>query len=298
MSLLLCGCGGRALSQREIVRGVLFDRQSGGYSVCLVLADQNAPDGQTDANKIACAAGDTPAQALQNAENSLTGSVYYGLLDLAALPSDLDWLTAQEVGMLLYENAQPAPELSVFVLDEDPARSWAEEGTALYKRMKSLEDTAKIHCGLQQLFTQSEVCAVPGYNAAGGYDLVLLPRDGVPLRCRGLAWAQLAAVLCGQTTRMQGSYADGAAVCTARTNVTVQNGTVQLHLREVELRALYGGDIDLQARLCEELQDGFSFLYRRMQSAGADPFHLAFWQANIYGPGAVPEQVRLEITFE
>ena len=87
MSLLLSGCGGQALSQREIVRGVLFDRQNGDYSVCLVLADQNAEE-TAQANKVACALGDTPAQALQNAEQSLPGSVYYGLLDLAALPGE------------------------------------------------------------------------------------------------------------------------------------------------------------------------------------------------------------------
>lgn len=297
MSLLLSGCGGQALSQREIVRGVLFDRQNGDYSVCLVLADQNAEE-TAQANKVACALGDTPAQALQNAEQSLPGSVYYGLLDLAALPADVDWQMARELGMLLYENAQPAPELSVFVLDTRPVNSWAREGAQLYQGMKSLEDTARVHCGLQQLFAQEDVCAVPGYAAEGGYDLVLLPRDGPSVRCRGLEEAQLAAVLCGQTIHLQGTYADGSASCRARANVTVQNGTVQLHLREVELRSLYGGEGDLEALLCQSLQRAFGALNYRMQAAGADPFHLRFWQACSYGPGTVPERITLEVTFE
>lgn len=298
MSLFLSGCGGQALSQREIVRGVFFDRQQGEYSVCLVLADQNAPEGKPEANKVACAAGDTPAQALQHAEKSLSGTVYYGLLDLAGLPADVDWEEARELGMLLYENAQPAPELSLFALDNDPARSWAETGDALYKKLKALEDTAKVHCGLQQLFVQPDVCAIPGYSADGGYDLVLLPRESTPVRCEGLAEAQLAAVLCGSTTRMQGTFAHGAATCSARANVTVQDGVVQLHLREVELRPLYADNADLTALLCQELQTAFAKLNRRMQAAQADPFHLAFWQACVYGPGARPEQVRLNITFE
>ena len=36
MSLLLSGCGGQALSDREIVRGVFFTKQDKGYSACLV----------------------------------------------------------------------------------------------------------------------------------------------------------------------------------------------------------------------------------------------------------------------
>lgn len=298
MSLLLSGCGGQALSQREIVRGVLFDRQQDVYSVCLVLADQNAPEGQAETNKVACAQGKTPAQALERAEQSLAGSVYYGLLDLAALPADADWQLAQEIGMLLYESAQPAPELSLFVLDVPPVQSWAQEGAALYKAMKALEQDAKVHCGLQQLFVQPDVCGIPGIVSGGGYDWLLLPSGGKPLRCQGLAGAQLAAALMGNTTRLQGTFADGTAACRARANVTVQNGVVQLHLREVELRALDGETRDLPALLCGELQASFAGIQRSMQAAGADPFHLYFWQACTYGPGAVPPQARLEITFE
>lgn len=298
MSLLLSGCGGQALSQREIVRGVLFGRQDRAYSVCLILADQNAPDGQPEANKVTCAVGDTPAHALQHAEQSLQGSVYYGLLDLAAFPAGTDWENAQELGMLLYESAQPAPELSLFVLDTASVQSWKNEGAELYKKMKALESDAKVHCGLQQLYVQSDVCTIPGYAADGGYDLWILPKNGAPVHCEGLAGAQLAAVLCGNSTRLQGTYAEGSASCKARTNVTVQGGTVQLHLREVELRSLYGGDRDLQSLLCEELQESFSMLNQRMQAVGADPFHLNFWQACLYGAGAKPSQAQLEITFE
>ena len=46
-SLLLCGCGGQPLSKREIVRAVFFAQQGEHYSVCLLLADQNAPEGES-----------------------------------------------------------------------------------------------------------------------------------------------------------------------------------------------------------------------------------------------------------
>ena len=65
-SLLLCGCGGQPLSKREIVHAVIFAQQGEHYSVCLLLADQNAPEGES-AFKTASAAAPTPAQALENA---------------------------------------------------------------------------------------------------------------------------------------------------------------------------------------------------------------------------------------
>lgn len=57
--LLLCGCGGQPLSKREIVRAVFFAQQGEHYSVCLLLADQNAPEGES-AFKTASAAAPTP----------------------------------------------------------------------------------------------------------------------------------------------------------------------------------------------------------------------------------------------
>ena len=64
--------------------------------------------------KTVSARGDTAAQALHLAEDALPGRLYYGLLDLAALPPGCDWADAQTLGTLLYDKAQPAPELSVF----------------------------------------------------------------------------------------------------------------------------------------------------------------------------------------
>ena len=62
-SLLLCGCGGQPLSKREIVRAVFFAQQGEHYSVCLLLADQNAPEGES-AFKTASAAAPTMSAVL------------------------------------------------------------------------------------------------------------------------------------------------------------------------------------------------------------------------------------------
>ena len=64
-------------------RRLFFAQQGEHYSVCLLLADQNAPEGES-AFKTASAAAPTPAQALENAAATLPGTVYYGLLDAAA----------------------------------------------------------------------------------------------------------------------------------------------------------------------------------------------------------------------
>lgn len=298
MSLFLCGCGGKPLSEREIVRGILFTRQQASYSVCLVLANQTEDSSGTQQDSIVAARGTTPAQALQNAEDCLYGDVYYGLLDLAVLPADTDWSTAQEIGSLLYENAQPAPELSVFLLDTPPVESWAEQGSALYTRMKQIESTYKVHCGLQQLFSQENVCAVPADSASGGYDFVLLARDAAPIRCRDLSGAQLAAVLCGQTNLLRGTFAAGQAVCESRVQVLVDDSTVQLHLYDTTLTPLTETSADLQTLLGEELKRSFLSLHQATQDAGADPFHLQFWKASVCGIPASDTQAQLEVVFD
>lgn len=291
-ALLLCGCG-QALSEREIVRAVFFTRQQGVYSACLLLADQNASEDEALSYKTASARGVTAAQALHAAESSLPGQIYYGLLDLAALPPGSDWQTAQTLGTLLYDKAQPAPELSIFVLD-DASYSWAQDAAALYTDMKAIETEYDLHCGLQQLFTQADGCAVPGYRADTEYDLCLLPKDGVSRRAAGLP-AQLAAVLCGQADKFASTFHGGQAFCRADAEVTVADTAVQLHLRQVELQALAGADNDLQALLCAELQSAFAAL---TDSQPADFFHLQFWHENLYGTGSIPPAPTLEIIFE
>lgn len=290
-ALLLCGCG-QALSEREIVRAVFFARQQGAYSACLLLADQNAESDGVQ-YKTVSARGDTAAQALHLAEDALPGRLYYGLLDLAALPPGCDWADAQTLGTLLYDKAQPAPELSVFVLDTAD-HSWAADAASLYEDMKAVEREYDLHCGLQQLFTQADGCAVPAYRADSGYDFALLAADGASVYVSGLQ-AQLAAALCGQTGRFFTAFAGGQAVCDTRVNVTAEDTTVQLHLRDTDFQPLGAYNEDWQALLCTELQQAFSAL---TADNAADFFHLQFWHVNLWGSGSALPVPRLEILFE
>ena len=275
-ALLLCGCG-QALSEREIVRAVFFARQQGAYSACLLLADQNAESDGVQ-YKTVSARGDTAAQALHLAEDALPGR---------------DWADAQTLGTLLYDKAQPAPELSVFVLDTTD-HSWAADAASLYEDMKAVEREYDLHCGLQQLFTQADGCAVPAYRADSGYDFALLAADGASVYVSGLQ-AQLAAALCGQTCRFFTAFAGGQAVCDTRVNVTAEDTTVQLHLRDTDFQPLGTYNEDWQALLCTELQQAFSAL---TADDAADFFHLQFWHVNLCGPGSALPVPRLEILFE
>ena len=293
--LLLSGCGGQPLSKREIVRAVFFEQQGSNYSVCLLLADQNAPEGET-AFKTASAAAPTPAQALENAAATLPGTVYYGLLDAAALPAGATWAQAQEIGLLLYDRAQPAPELSVFLLD--PAKhDWQQDAQSLYERMQAAEDRYKVHCGLQQLFTQRTGCAVPALPQGSGYDFALLAKDTAPCRCQGLT-AQLAALLAGQTTRLEATFASDTAACTTRAEVTSTGDTIQLHLHGADLRSL-GPPAD-ETTLRQALETDLQKSFMRLGSAPAasDLFHFTFWQQTLYGPTATTKAPTLQILWE
>ena len=296
-SLLLCGCGGQPLSKREIVRAVFFAQQGEHYSVCLLLADQNAPEGES-AFKTASAAAPTPAQALENAAATLPGTVYYGLLDAAALPVGADWEQAQEIGLLLYDRVQPAPELSVFLLDSAD-HDWQQDAKGLYERMQAIEDRYKVHCGLQRLFTQHAGCAVPALPQGGGYDFTLLAQKekAAPRRCTGLT-AQLAAFLAGQTTRLETTYAADTAACTARAEVTAYGSTVQLHLHGADLRSLAApaDEAALRKALEADLQTSFAVLTKA--TAASDLFHFSFWQQCVYGTSAAPKTPTLQILWE
>lgn len=100
---------------------------------------------------------------------------------------------------------------------------------------------------------------MPAYRADSGYDFALLAADGASVYVSGLQ-AQLAAALCGQTGRFFTAFAGGQAVCDTRVNVTAEDTTVQLHLRDTDFQPLGAYNEDWQALLCTELQQAFSAL--------------------------------------
>lgn len=299
IALLLSACGGTPLRGREIVRAAFFGGGRGGCTVLLLLADEDAPEGEA-ACKTAQGQGANPAQALQDAAESLDGSAFYGLMDVVGLPAGCDWGTAADIGELLYREARPAPELSAFLLQGDETQANAEQ---VYHGLQALEESCGVHCGLQTLFAQDAVCALP-MRQKQGYGFALLPKGGTPSHFTAASTAQLAAVLCGQAERLDFTFAGGTMRCRADAEATVlprKDGTaVQLHLRHLELDTLDGAGqtAAADAALRSELLTSFAELCTAADAQAADPFRLGFWTAVKYGPGTVPATPRLELLFE
>lgn len=81
----------------------------------------------------------------------------------------------------------------------------------------------------------------------------------------------------------------------ARIDVTVQDTTVQLHLRDTAFEVLTQTGQDLQALFCTELLQAFAAL---TAERSADFFHLQFWHANLYGPHSPAPAPQLTILWE
>ena len=110
--------------------------------------------------------------------------------------------------------------------------------------------------------------------------------------------AQLAALLAGQTTRLETTCAADTAACTARAEVTAYGSTVQLHLHGADLRSLAApaDEAALRKALEADLQTSFAVLTKA--NAASDLFHFSFWQQCVYGPNAAPKTPTLQILWE
>ena len=295
------GCSARPLSEREIVRAAFFCGAGRQSSVILLLEDaQGGEEGESF--KTAEGHGTGPAQALAAAEQSLAGTAFYGLMDVVGLPAGCDWAQTREIGELLYTQAKPTPELSLFLLLGDET---AGNAAGLYQELQAAQARYRIHCGLQQLFVQEDLCAVPARREQG-YGFALLARQGPAKVFSGDLPAQLAAVLCGQSGCFLCPYAGGNAFCRANASVTVgpeQDAmTVCLHLKDAETQCLNTALLPQQstarAVLRAELYEAFDELCDAAEAQSSDPLRLAFWDAVHYGPGKRPVTPVLEVVFE
>ncbi len=208
----------------------------------------------------------------------------------AALPVGADWEQAQEIGLLLYDRAQPAPELSVFLLDSAD-HDWQQDAQGLYERMQAIEDHYKVHCGLQQLFTQHAGCAVPALPQGGGYDFTLLASKGKGRTPPLYRPDGPAGCVSGRADHPPGNHlrrrhrrlhrprrgdsltaVRSSSTCTALTCAAWPPRQTKAALRKA-----------LEA----DLQTSFAVLTKA--TAASDLFHFGFWQQCVYGPNAAPK---------
>lgn len=282
LTALLCGCSRHTLASREIVRAVCFSAEN---EVCLILEG-------TDENgyRIIQGQGDTMAQALDAAQRELIGQAYYGLMDVAVFPTTVDFRQARELGKLLYEKAQPAPESAVFAAD------WNGDTAAeLYDRLRQMQEP---HCGLERLFEQEDCCFIPLWRQESfGYLFLQKERNECVTRPEA---AGLLAVLCGQSSQVDMTFANQTAhiMADARVSVepTAQGTLVTVTLRDVKLSTLTPAldEQSAQQRLANSWQQAFS----RYAAMPADPFRLDFFASCRFGAHQTAAAPKLSITFE
>lgn len=282
LTMLLCGCSQHTLASREIVRAVCFGADN---EVCLILEGKEENDYRAIQGE-----GDTMAQALDAAQRQLTGQAYYGLMDVAVLPTTVDFRQARELGELLYEKAQPAPESSVFAAD------WNGDTAAeLYDRLRLMQEP---HCGLERLFEQEDCCFIPLWQKESfGYLLLQQERTERVIQPEA---ASLIAVLCGQSGRVDMTFANNTAHITADARVSVeptaQQTLVTVTLRDVKLSTLTPTmeERTAQKRLADNWQQAFSW-YAPLPT---DPFRLDFFASCRFGAEQKAAAPKLSIAFE
>ena len=282
LTMLLCGCSQHTLASREIVRAVCFGADN---EVCLILEGKEENDYRAIQGE-----GDTMAQALDAAQQQLTGQAYYGLMDVAVLPTTVDFRQARELGELLYEKAQPAPESTVFAAD------WNGDTAAeLYDRLRQMPEP---HCGLERLFEQEDCCFIPLWQK-DSFGYLLLQQERTE-RVNQPESATLIAVLCGQSGHVDMTFANNTAHITADARVSVeltaQQTLVTVTLRDVKLSTLTPTmeESTAQQRLADSWQQAFT----RYALLSADPFRLDFFASCRFGAEQKATAPKLSIAFE
>lgn len=300
--LCLTGCGQQTLAQREIVRAIFLEQQGTECKAVLLLEDTDLPEGESG-YKTADATAETFQKAIREAELSLDGTPFYGLMDLAALPIQANWQTVNEIGNLLYQQAQPAPEIALFLLDcgESPLPKSAGE---LYETLDAQTQLYDLHGGLERIFAQQEFCALPVWQESELSFALLRSGEEAVLCTKGLE-SQFAAVLTGQIRHLESYYAQGCAYCSADATVQwdAEKGKIGilLRLRKVTLQDLSGEDVpqsELKDKLATELQSAFERLNQISREINADPFRLTFWQNSVLEAGETDFIPQLSIEIE
>lgn len=305
--LLLSGCtAAPLLSQREIVRAAFFQQQGARSAVFLLLADsaQNA-EGQQPAYKVVTGHGDNPEQALEKAENSLEGQVFYGLLDLATFPTQYNWQNVVDTARLLYDKTKPAPQMILFLMDEMPEQQLVKNAGDLYEEMEKAQVRYDLKNGLQTVFSEKNECALPVWQGTE-YGFSFLQKDKEPLMVKEAIAAQLAAVLSEQSDRLECLFDQESAALQTQTYVQycadqVGQNELRLTLIDPEIRDISGEGrepVQLQQLLCNELQQVFADFTRNLYTDQFDPFRIGIWVAAQSGSQKPVPQPSLMIHLE
>ena len=126
----LGGCGAPLLSERQIVRAVLFSQTAERAEAVLLLANTSEADAETFHTLFGV--GQTPAEALNQAQQASQGPVFYGLMDLVVLPMNASYKEICSYTSLLEQTVLPAARMDIILWQREGPASVQEQASALY----------------------------------------------------------------------------------------------------------------------------------------------------------------------
>lgn len=287
IALLFCSCtAAPLLSQREIVHAVFLQQHGTQSTALLLLADstQTSEGEEPPSFRTSLGRGQNPAQALERAESSLNGEVFYGLMDLAVLPLESDWQEAVEAARLLYQRTKPAPQILLLMMEELPDEQLKEGAGSLYQEIMGAEERYGLKNGLQMMFAAQNECALPVWQGTG-YGFAFLQQGKENQQLPDDLSAQLAAVLAGQANCLDCAFAQGQADVQAQASVqhkSERSGENELHLTLTnpdiqDLSGCHWDRAELEQLLSEELEQTFSGFVPGLYTDHFDPLRTTVW---------------------
>lgn len=299
----LTGCGAPLLSDRDIIRGVFFEKASVGVRAVLLLEQES--DQPSEAS-IRQGNGHTPLQALQQAERNLSGDAFYGLMDLVAFSCDFTGAEIRSAGKRLLDTVRPVAKIQVVLLTEQSLpQYWAQDGRILYEEIQDGLQRYGMSSGLQQLYVQPKECALPVWQGTEfGFWFWQQGRDPVFYQ-PGLN-AQLAAVLRRNSNRLDCWIGKHSLQLRAQTSLQCEaqaGGQTVLRVRLQDISLVSGSEAvasqsEQRELLRQELQDAFASLVADVAADGFDPLHLQTWTFSLDGSAPDTAQTRLQVLLE
>lgn len=287
IGVLFCSCtAAPLLSQREVVHAVFLQQHGTLSTALLLLADntQTAEGTEAQAFRTALGRGQNPAQALERAESSLDGQIFYGLMDLAVLPSEAEWEDTAEVARLLYQKTKPAPRILLLMMEEMPEEQLVDNASNLYQKFERAKERYGLRNGLQMVFSAQNECALPVWQGTE-YGFVFLQQGKANTVLTDTLSAQLAAVLSGQADCLDCDFAQGMADIQAQASVqhkAEQPGSNEVHLTltNLDIEDLSGNNLsqtELELNLSRELEQSFSNFVPTLYTECFDPLRTRAW---------------------
>lgn len=299
LCLTLGGCGVPLLSERQIVQAIFFSESAGQVEAVLLLSNGEGTEGTSGT---LAGFGQTPAEALHEAEQAAKGPVFYGLMDLAVLPAAACYAEMGTYADAIEASVLPASRMDLVLWQRPGLTSVQEQAPSLYADITTALAKYGVRNGLYQISSRQNICALPVWQGTQ-FDFVWLQAGEEPVRLSSPLQAQLAAVLDGQANRLDCLLDKGSLACTARTVLRWESKGDTV-IAELTLCDLVLADLAAAARPEAEtrtlLENSLQTAFREIRSAAdalQDPLRLQFWSFQQTGFSEIGPAAQLIVRF-